>query len=215
MTGDNGGMTTGEAAAAASSGRRTGDTMPHPAPGSPHPGPVGVPMPGCRAPVCVGRVGAARAASGTVAAPSVPPAGSRRVPVRPRRHLIFAVVSATVLVACGGDGATGVTGDGATPATAGDGILPALCEATAAADAAEAERGFALAHGGLHELASDLQADGDRQLAGDVLEAKQQVEALLDRDAPTDELSPALEQLTEATRRGLVSLGGDATACPG
>jgi len=90
-------------------------------------------------------------------------------------------------------------------------LVAQLCDASAADDAEQRAAAFAESHDALHALARDLLDAGLAPEAGDVLEAKQRVEAALDagRDAPPDLLS----ELAVATRTGVLASGRDAPTC--
>lgn len=84
-------------------------------------------------------------------------------------------------------------------------IAEELCRAAAQQDADEAAAGFLRVHGPLHDLAEQV-ANVDRAVAGQLLRAKQQVEADLDAEAPAPLLSAHLDDLAAASVAGLSSL---------
>lgn len=111
---------------------------------------------------------------------------------------------ATVLSACGG-AASGQD----------DGLVPALCAAIEAPDAATATDIFeADVHQPLHEVADEIAAV-DRSIATSLLEAKFDVEMVVrsDTDAPDDLVRDRLTTLTEHTRAALDALDRPAPSC--
>ena len=69
------------------------------------------------------------------------------------------------------------------------------------------------AHDGVHRLADDVAAK-DRDLAAEILEAKQAVEAAMDASSGT-RLESALDRLAEAGAKALVALDAGAPECAG
>lgn len=94
-------------------------------------------------------------------------------------------------------------------------LLATLCAAAAAGDRNHAEEAFGRAHDGLHTLARELQEAGEREAAGELLEAKQRVEAALVADQVPDDLHDRLDTLSDATAEALEAAGTVAAACPG
>ena len=100
-----------------------------------------------------------------------------------------------------------------TPAVTGESsrLVAAMCSAVEAAedgDLGEARHIFEDNHAGLHALADGL-SETDRQLAGELLRAKQEVESVLAR-ASGDRLAGLLRDLATATAR---AAGGDPPSC--
>lgn len=94
-------------------------------------------------------------------------------------------------------------------------VLTAACTAAAAASAGDveaADRAFAEAHDGLHELAADL-GEIDRAVAADLLVAKQQAEAAFAADPAPADLASRLDDLVSQVRRGLETDDQPAPAC--
>lgn len=120
-----------------------------------------------------------------------------------RRALLPALV-ALVLAAC------------TSTAAAPDSLVPALCDAIATDDVAEATEVFwADVHAPLHELADDLQAE-ERALTARMLEAKYGVETVAPRDGdpgPAPLVRDRLETLLEHVRQGLQALDRPAPSC--
>ena len=93
----------------------------------------------------------------------------------------------------------------------GDDLTAAMCaavEAAEAGDLGDARDLFEDNHAGLHALA-DAVADTDRQRAGELLRAKQEVESVISR-ASADRLEGLLRSLAVATAR---AAGGDPPNC--
>ncbi|MBW3619019.1 MAG: hypothetical protein KY461_02135 [Actinobacteria bacterium] len=142
----------------------------------------------------------------------------------------IAVLAALVLAACGGESAelstvpsspssaaspTAVAGQ---PAEAvddvvdGERLVGALCDATAATTAAEAERAFMSgAHGPLHDLARQV-VDVDRDVAARLHETKQQTEAALE-DGDLEAIDRNVVALTAETQRSLATIGQPVGGC--
>lgn len=120
------------------------------------------------------------------------------------RSWSVAIAAAAVLLAgCGEPSAPPV-----------DPTAQAVCDALRSDDLANVEGHFARAHDGLHELGRTLPDRGERALAGDLLEAKQRVEALVAEDAPDlDALHEALAELFDVTARAVTVDGGSAPTC--
>lgn len=101
-----------------------------------------------------------------------------------------------------------------SPATAAhDG----LCQALQAADAGDEKTARAVffdrSHDGLHDLAARA-AEIDRSLAADLLEAKQDVEALLDGDEYGSDLAAGLSALAAVTASATERIyGADVKDC--
>lgn len=76
------------------------------------------------------------------------------------------------------------------------------------------EEFMARAHDGLHELASRLLDQEERSLAGDLLEAKQFVEAAFEQPLPTKRVRDFLVALHRATQSALEALGESTSPCP-
>lgn len=89
------------------------------------------------------------------------------------------------------------------PAPAGDvSLVTTLCDAADAAasgDLAAAEREFGETHEGLHTLARDLQDADRRPDAGELLEAKQRVEAGFEADPSAPDIAVDLQDLASVT----------------
>lgn len=134
-------------------------------------------------------------------------------PVHLRARTTAVVVLTAVLAACDGAGGGAAVDRAPVEATSVDVVAP-LCDAAGASDVETASQAFARAHGGLHDLARELQEAGEREAAGDLLEDKQAVESLLNGDAAQEELAPALGDLVDEVQRGLETLGHDAPGCP-
>ena len=92
-------------------------------------------------------------------------------------------------------------------------VLLAVCDAAAADDPAGAEAAFGGAHDGLHSLARDLQDTDRRDVAGELLEAKQQVEEAFAAASVPDDLPERLDRLTEATADALAATGATRPTC--
>lgn len=92
-------------------------------------------------------------------------------------------------------------------------LTDALCVTVAAADEPSAVVAFGSSHEDLHALARTLQERDLRADAASLLEAKQQVEAAVTRDATLDELSPHLYALDRAARDALTALGQTPKTC--
>lgn len=109
------------------------------------------------------------------------------------------------------------TADEASPGVAASATPPlfaGLCDAAAARAPGEAEETFARAHDGLHSLARELQDTGQRAVAGDLLEAKQQVEAAFGTDPTPPDLTDRLDRLVDATADALSASGHPPPSCP-
>ena len=123
--------------------------------------------------------------------------------------LLCTLMTAGALGACGG-------GRPRSEAERDDGgIVGALCEARdrAVRDAAEAEAIFLdRAHDGLHDLAREV-AEVDRSAAARLLEAKQSVEADIERPSSGASLEVHLEELIASARRALELSTGSAPSC--
>ena len=120
-----------------------------------------------------------------------------------RRALLPALVALT-LVAC------------TSTAAAPDSVVPALCDAIATDDVAEATEVFwSRAHTPLHDLADDLQAE-DRALTARILEAKYDVETVAPRDGepgPAPLVDERLEVLLTRVREAMHALDRPAPSC--
>lgn len=115
--------------------------------------------------------------------------------------ILLGFVLGFVLAACGG-----------VPGDVSD--LERLCQAQDAATVDEARELFeGPTHQALHDLAEDLQAAELRPVAGDVLEAKQAVEAAFASDPVPEDLQERLTFLIQATGRGLAVLDESALSC--
>lgn len=121
--------------------------------------------------------------------------------------------------------ATTATATGSPSPTAGGGTPPAgevavpavyvaLCDATTATDPAAAKDAFGRAHDGLHTLARELQDTDERAAAGDLLEAKQRVEAAFADVTVPDDLDQRLDRLLTATADAIVASGQPRPTCP-
>lgn len=120
------------------------------------------------------------------------------------RPVGFVLVAVAVTAACGGDGAP----------VSGTGDLERLCEMQEVTVPDEFRELFeGPVHQALHDLADDLQEADLRPVAGDVLEAKQGVEAALAAAPDPHDLSERLTTLVGATSRGLAALGRPALSC--
>lgn len=127
-----------------------------------------------------------------------------------------------LLLACGGNGATGST-TGPTMVVAGDPVpvaqvtdaLAQLClardDAPRRPQAAEA-RFFDRSHTTLHLIARALE-DVDRPLAARLLEAKQVVEADFSGLASGDRIADDLDRLVDVTAEGLDRLAVPLPSC--
>jgi hypothetical protein len=120
-----------------------------------------------------------------------------------RAHRIpFALAIVLLFGACGGASGVGADGAGGGPAAA----LQGLCDAESAAAAGDvraARTAFAdRAHATLHQVAADLQ-DRNPSFAGQLLEAKQSVEAALAEGAPAEVLASRLAGLRAAFQASL------------
>lgn len=123
------------------------------------------------------------------------------------QRLVCLLCAAVVAVGCAP--ADDVRADDATPL-----VLAAVCDAAAADDPAGAESAFGRAHDGLHSLARDLQDSDRRGLAGDLLEAKQQVEEGFATAPVPDDLPDRLDRLAEATTDALAATAATRPTCP-
>jgi hypothetical protein len=89
----------------------------------------------------------------------------------------------------------------ASSSTGDEPLVTTLCASAQAArdgDVAEAEERFASVHDPLHTLARELQDADRRSVAGDVLEAKHQVEAAFGSDVAADEVAERVTRLSQA-----------------
>jgi uncharacterized protein (DUF305 family) len=93
---------------------------------------------------------------------------------------------------------------GATPA-----LIGVLCDAAVADSPEAAQRAFGDAHSGLHALARQLQDDDQRVAAGDLLEAKQRVEAAFVDDPVPADLDDRLGRLVATTIDAFEVADGD------
>lgn len=134
-----------------------------------------------------------------------------------RRAIVLLL--ALLLPSCGGD-----TGDEPSPPTSGslgavtkaaaDEAILGLCELAGAPDRDSADAIFLdRSHQTLHVIAAATEVV-DRAAAGDLLAAKQQVEADLAASALRDAFAAHVEALLEATRAALGVIGLDAPPCP-
>lgn len=136
------------------------------------------------------------------------------------RGLAGMVVALAVLGAgCGGDDGPVTTvevGEEEVPATRLVGALEGVCQARAQAVAGDVEPArrtfFDRSHDTLHVLALALEPV-DRAKAGELLLAKQLVEADLESTPVRDALPKDLGRLAEVTRSGLARLEISAPAC--
>lgn len=92
-------------------------------------------------------------------------------------------------------------------------VLAAVCDAAGGNDVVEAEAAFARAHDGLHTLARELQDVDRRDVAADLLEAKQRVEAAFANEPVPDDLSGRVDALVDATAEALAATGGPRASC--
>ena len=95
-------------------------------------------------------------------------------------------------------------------------VVAALCEARGHVlrDAGTAKAIFLdRAHDELHDLAGEV-AEIDRSAAARLLEAKQAVEAELERRSSSADLAEELRALIASTRRALEVISGSAPSCP-
>ena len=92
-------------------------------------------------------------------------------------------------------------------------VLTSVCDAAAAADRTTAEEAFGDAHTALHDLARELQTAGRRDVAGDLLVAKQQVEAAFATTRIPDDLHDRLERLATATGAAVAVDSSDPGTC--
>jgi hypothetical protein len=126
-----------------------------------------------------------------------------------RVALLCALMATGAMVACG-------AGQPRSQSARDDGgIVAPLCEARGQAvhDAAEAKAIFVdRAHDGLHELARDV-AELDRSAAARLLEAKQAVEAEIERPSGGTALAEHLEALIASTRRALEATNQPVSGC--
>jgi hypothetical protein len=107
----------------------------------------------------------------------------------------------------------GACTDAASPIGAQE-DLERLCQALQTTTTDEVrELFFGPTHQALHDLADDLQNADLRPVAGDVLEAKQSVEAALAADPVPEDLPERMEFLVEATSRGLAVLDRPTLSC--
>lgn len=126
------------------------------------------------------------------------------------RHLA-AILLALALVACGGDEPTAPVSGASNLQLAGD----ALCQAesfAAQGDLTGAKDMFANAHPALHDLAAQLE-ERDRDLAAQLLQAKQAVEEIL--AAPTEPavVTARLAEVRGVFESGAALLGTRVTGC--
>ena len=87
-----------------------------------------------------------------------------------------------------------------------EGVCAAL-RAARAGDHAGAEREFRDAHGGLHDLAAEVE-DTDRAAAARLLEAKQRAESALRAPSPSP-LVPEIEAVAAAVAQAIEADGGE------
>lgn len=96
-------------------------------------------------------------------------------------------------------------------------VMPALCRTAAAARAGRRtdayDEFYRFAHQGLHVLAADLDARGDRALSGRLLRAKSTVEGELLR--PLTPLADSVDTLIALTADGLAAVGADRAVIKG
>lgn len=112
--------------------------------------------------------------------------------------------------------ATGLLGACTTASTAPDDVadLERLCRTEDATTTQEIRELFeGPIHQALHDLADELQQADRRRIAGDVLEAKQAVEAGLAADTTPADLTASLDFLVDATNRGLRVLDRPVLPC--
>ena len=127
-----------------------------------------------------------------------------------------AVVCLLVLVGCSDAAKAPPTSHARDSDAALTGSIDGVCAAReqASTDIEAAASTFSNeAHDGIHRLAADV-AVRDRELAADILEAKQAVEAALDGSSGT-RLERALDRLAEASANALVALDVEAPTCAG
>ncbi len=150
------------------------------------------------------------------------------MPAFPVRALA-GVVAAMLLAGCGGStpptttAATDATSPSAagaaattSPAPGGPDLLTDLCAAADdAGRAPEQARGvfFQRVHEPLHELARAVTDDGERAVAGRLLQAKEQVEAAFNAESVPDDLPDRFQRLVSATRDALEADGRAAPPC--
>lgn len=123
------------------------------------------------------------------------------------RQFLLLLCAAVLTVGC-------APTDGAQPADESSVVLSAVCEAAAADGPAEAGAAFGGAHDGLHSLARELQDTDRRDVAGDLLEAKQQVEEAFATAPVPDDLPDRLDRLVETTADALAATGATRPTCP-
>lgn len=123
------------------------------------------------------------------------------------RQFLLPLLAAILAVGCAAADDDPTGGAGAAS------VLPAVCDATSADDPAGAEAAFGGAHDGLHRLARELQETDRRDAAGELLEAKQQVEEAFAAASVPDDLPERLDRLTEATVDALAATGATRPTC--
>lgn len=94
-------------------------------------------------------------------------------------------------------------------------VLTAVCDAATAVDLTVAEASFRDAHTGLHDLARELQEADRRDVAGDLLVAKQQTEEAFATTPLPDDLPYRLERLASSTAAALAADRSTPRTCPG
>ncbi len=122
--------------------------------------------------------------------------------------------SAEAPTAAAGTPSPAATSTAAPTGSESPALYTALCEAAAATDPAAAEPAFAGAHDGLHTLARELQDTDQRAVAGDLLEAKQRVEAAFVAEPLPDDLAQRLDRLLTATADAITASGRPRPTCP-
>ncbi len=129
------------------------------------------------------------------------------------------LLAAVVLVLAGWLTLSVVAGNDTDAPTGGSGASPlsGVCGALIAARSGDTEEARTVfvddAHDGLHDLATRT-AEVDRAAAGDLLRAKERIEALMESRSAAD-LQTALADLADATAAAARALDPEAaTSCP-
>ncbi|MGZ8599926.1 MAG: hypothetical protein ACXWXQ_11160 [Actinomycetota bacterium] len=143
--------------------------------------------------------------------------GAKMSAVARRSTVSSLLVLALALAACGSDDggdAEPSPASGSVTQDAVEGAVLGLCEVVAATDFDVANATFQdRSHQTLHAVAGAAE-DVDRAAAGDLLSAKQRVEADLAGAGLPAGFSGDVEALLGATRAALAAIGLEAPACP-
>lgn len=118
-----------------------------------------------------------------------------------RNAVVSALLASALLASACGDAATP-----APPAGGLKAIADELCLAASDAQSERATERFLTVHGPLHDLAEQT-AETDRAVAARLLRAKQQVEAAIDSEPPSEDLPVVFDELARAGVESLQTLG--------